>query len=115
MKIRLGELRRMIRQAILAEYGASASGSDPTDVKGFYPYEIERGTDVQGYWYRSPGRSMGSDGDPSRPDDAASYIGMTPPTGEEATGTEETGGEEVSLEPTKESFHRRLYAERTCV
>lgn len=75
MKISIGKLRRLIRETL----GASASASDPTDVKGFYPYEIERGTDVHGFWYRSPGRSMGSDGDPFRPADAAEYIGMKPP------------------------------------
>lgn len=114
MKIRLGELRRMIREAILAEYGqaASASGSDPTDVKGFYPYEIERGVDIHGYWYKSPGRAAGSDGDPFRPADAASYIGLTPPAGGGETSAEGGEGEsQVDLEPTttKENFRRRLY------
>lgn len=75
MKISIGRLRLLIRETL----GAAASVSDPTDVKGFYPYEIERGTDVHGYWYRSPGRPMGGDGDPFRPADAAEYIGMKPP------------------------------------
>lgn len=94
MKIRVGDLRRLIRQALLSEYGqaSAASGTDPLDVKGFYPYEIERGTDIHGYWYRSPGRSQGSDGDPFRDSDAASYIGQKSPEGE--GGSEEPGGEE---------------------
>jgi hypothetical protein len=78
MKIRLGRLRRLIREVLIAEYGqaTAASGTDPTDVKGFYPYEIERGADIHGYWYRSPGRGVGSDGDPYRAADAAEYIGQ---------------------------------------
>lgn len=85
MKIRLSTLRRIVREELFREYGEAtgASGSDPTDVKGFYPYEIERGTDIHGYWYRSPGRSVGSDGDPFRPADAAEYIGMKRKAGEE--------------------------------
>ena len=72
------QLRQLIKEIILLEFGEAtgASGSDPTDVKGFYPYEIERGVDVQGYWYRSPGRGPGSDGDPGRPSNAEDYIGM---------------------------------------
>lgn len=87
MRIRLGELRRLIRSTIL-EYGSAASGVDPKDAKGFYPYELERGVDVQSYWYRSPGRGMGGDGDPGRPSDAADYIGMSP----ESTGESSEGG-----------------------
>lgn len=77
LRIRLGELRSLIRK-ILNEGGPSGPGvtADPTDVKGFYPYEIERGVDIQGFWYRSPGRSPGSDGDPGRPADAGEYIGF---------------------------------------
>ena len=82
-------LRLYIRE-ILKEMGgpAAASGADPTDVKGFYPYEIERGVDIQSFWYRSPGRGMGGDGD-FRPSDPLSYIGMTPPA---TTAPAEGGG-----------------------
>ena len=66
-----------------------ASGSDPTDVKGFYPYEIERGVDIHSYWYKSPGRSMGGDGDPFRPADASEYIGMKRPSLETGESGEE--------------------------
>lgn len=76
IKISLRELRRIIRK--LLQEGPSGPGvtADPTEKSGFYPYEIDRGVDVQGYWYRSPGRSPGSDGDPGRPSDAAEYIGF---------------------------------------
>lgn len=93
MKIRISELRRLIRRALL-EYGTAASGTDPKDAKGFYPYELERGIDIQSYWYRSPGRSPGGDGDPGRPSNAADYIGMSPETsGESTEGEASTGGE----------------------
>jgi hypothetical protein len=80
-------LAEFIREAI-QETGDSISDLDTgaSDIKGFYPYEIERGTDIHGYWYRSPGRSMGSDGD-FRPANALEYIGMTRPSGEESGET----------------------------
>lgn len=77
----MSELRRIIRQVLSETSGdadASGDAADPTDVKGFYPYDLERGTDVHGYWYLSPG-DKGS-GDPGRPDDASEYIGMKPPS-----------------------------------
>ena len=76
IKIRVGELRNLIRKVI--EEGPSGPGvtADPTNKDGFYPYEIARGVDVQSFWYRSPGRSPGGDGDPGRPADAAEYIGF---------------------------------------
>ena len=76
--MKYNKLRNFIREFLVLEYGQAtgASGSDPTDVKGFYPYEIERGTDIQGSWYRSPGKSPGGDGDPGRPSNAEDYIGM---------------------------------------
>lgn len=93
-------LRLYIRQ-ILKEMGgpAGASGSDPTDVKGFYPYEIDRGTDIYSYWYRSPGRGMGSDGD-FRPSDPISYIGMSPPA--ESGGESGGGASEPAPPPAAE-------------
>ncbi len=71
MKIRISELRRIIRQVLSESPGVT---SDPTDVKGFYPYEIERGTDIHGYWYKSPG-DKGSN-NPGRPEDPEEYIGF---------------------------------------
>jgi len=72
-------IERALRK-LLNEYGeaAAASGTDPTDVTGFYPYNIERGSDIHAFWYKSPGRPMGSDGDPCRPEDAPDYIGLKP-------------------------------------
>ena len=99
MRIRLGQLRKLIRETL----GAGASGSDPTDVKGFYPYEIERGTDIQGFWYRSPGRSMGSDGDPGRPGDAAEYIGFKPPASETPEGEGEAAAAPEQIDATEET------------
>ena len=92
-------LRRYIREFILKEYGQAtgASGTDPTNPEGFYPYELERGVDIQGFWYKSPGREMGSEGDPYRPADAAEYLGMkstlAEPATEEGGTTKETGSE----------------------
>jgi len=87
-RVKLGYVRRLIRETL----GAAASGADPKDAEGFYPYEIERGADIHSFWYRSPARSMGSDGDPGRPADAAEYIGMKP-SSPEAEATGEEGGE----------------------
>jgi len=74
MKIRISELRRIIRRSLRENPCGPGVAADPTDVKGFYPYELERGTDIQGYWYKSPG-DKGSN-DPGRPEDAEEYIGF---------------------------------------
>jgi hypothetical protein len=80
-------LRAYIRSVLMEMGGpAAASGTDPKDAKGFYPYDIERGADIHSFWYRSPGRGMGSDGD-FRPDDPMSYIGMSAPASAEADAT----------------------------
>lgn len=71
MLIRMSELRRYIRQVLSESPGVTA---DPTDVMGFYPYELERGTDIHGYWYKSPGDKGSSD--PMRPEDPEEYIGF---------------------------------------
>lgn len=76
MKIRISELRRIIRRALREGPTGPAVTADPTDVKGFYNYDVERGTDIHNFWYKSPGRAMGTDGDPMRPEDAAEYIGF---------------------------------------
>ena len=107
MKMRLRELRRVIRQALFEGPTGPGVAANPTDVKGFYPYETERGTDIHSFWYRSPGRGMGTDGDPGRPEDAAEYVGFktkgtTPEdAGEEATpkGEEAATAETEDLEP----------------
>jgi len=74
MKIRISELRKLIRRVIAESPSGPGVTSDPTDVRGFYPYEVDRGTDVFGYWYKSPG-DKGSN-DPGRPDDPEEYIGF---------------------------------------
>lgn len=76
MKIRISELRRIIRKVIAEGPSGPAITADPTDVKGFYAYDVERGTDIHSFWYKSPGRAMGTDGDPMRPEDAEEYIGF---------------------------------------
>lgn len=75
MKLRISELRRIIRSVLMTE-GPSGPGvtADPTDVRGFYPYDLPRGTDIHGYWYKSPGDKGSSD--PMRPEDPEEYIGF---------------------------------------
>jgi hypothetical protein len=88
IKIRLGELRELIR-TVIAE-GPSGPGvtADPTSPDGFYPYELTRGNDIYSFWYRSPARTPGSDGDPGRPEDAMEYLGLVPEEPEELQSTE---------------------------
>lgn len=74
MRVTLGQLRRVIRQALAEGPAGPGIAADPTEVKGFYPYEIERGADIQGYWYKSPGDKGSSD--PMRPEDAEEYVGF---------------------------------------
>lgn len=83
-------LRLFIRSVIAERAPGPVVGVDPTNLdtspNGFYPYEIERGVDLQSFWYKSPGRSMGGDGDPGRPSDAGEYIGNKPKAGGEGGG-----------------------------
>lgn len=71
-------VRRFIRE-ILMEDGAAGVGvtADPTTgvEGGARDYELERGVDIYGYWYKSPG-DKATGGDPGRPDDPAEYIGL---------------------------------------
>lgn len=85
MKHRSEELIRWYVREVLHE-GPAGPGvtADPTDVKGFYPYEVERGADITGYWYMSPGDKGSSD--PKRPEDPLDYLGMKP----EAAGAAES-------------------------
>jgi hypothetical protein len=87
VKLKISELRKLIRQVLLESYGG-ALGIDPqgsADFTGFYPYEIERGVDIYSKWYKSPGESSG---DPGRPADAEEYIGIKPkePSAPEGAG-----------------------------
>lgn len=74
MKIRISELRKIIRQVLSENPAGPGVAANPADVKGFYSYDIERGADIHGYWYKSPG-DKGSN-DPGRPEDAEEYIGF---------------------------------------
>jgi hypothetical protein len=74
MKIRIGELRKLIRSALTEGPTGPGVTANPTDVRGFYPYDLERGADIHGYWYKSPG-DKGSN-DPMRPEDPEEYIGF---------------------------------------
>lgn len=93
-RVGVSELRRFIRMTLLENPSGPGVTADPTEIKGFYPYEVERGVDIQGYWYKSPGRSIGADGDPGRPEDAAEYIGQKPP----ADSAVNTPGEDAAAD-----------------
>jgi len=71
-------LRDFIREVLREGGPTMASGVDPTNTEGQYSYEIERGSDIYSYWYRSPGREAGGDGDPGRVSSAEEYIGLKP-------------------------------------
>jgi hypothetical protein len=101
MRLKISELRRVIRRALIEGPAGPAVAADPTDVKGFYPSDVERGTDIHSFWYKSPGRPMGQDGDPFRPEDAAEYIGQKLPS-EDEDNTPETGEELAAEEPSAE-------------
>lgn len=105
-------LREFVR-CVIRE--AQLTGADLQ--KGFYLYNIERGADIHSFWYKSPGRSMGSDGDPGRPEDAAEYIGFkTKDTTPEDAAEDAAPPEEVkptSTEELPENFRRRRY--RNCI
>lgn len=98
MRIRISELRRIIRQVLLEASTGGSLGIDPSSVdsssNGFYPYEVERGVDIYSKWYRSPGESTG---DPGRPDDAEEYIGIKP----KAAAAPEGGAPAAGAEPAK--------------
>jgi len=69
-------LREFIREAL--RQGASGPGvtADPTTGTsgGARDFELERGVDIYGYWYKSPG-DKGTN--PGRPDSAEEYLGMS--------------------------------------
>lgn len=87
-------LRKFIKEFFLFNEGpVGASLTNPQDPKGFYSYDLGRG-DMDGkFWYRSPGRSVGSDGDPGRPSDAMSYIGLKPPSPPSTDASPEISGD----------------------
>lgn len=64
----------------------SGDGGDPTGPAGFYtPFDMTKdhmGTDdLSSTWYRSPGRPMGTEGDPFRSEDPHAQLGFHPPGG----------------------------------
>lgn len=94
MKTTLGRLRAILREALVVENPAGASGSDPTkEPMGAYDYDYDIGMDqwIGGPnagtpWYRAPGKEPGTDGDPYRPEDADVYLGFhAPPDNSTAT------------------------------
>jgi hypothetical protein len=90
VKIRLGILRRIIREAI-----------DPP--KGFYPYDndiLDTKHDLFGRWYRSPGQPP-SQGNVHFVDDAYAYIGMHPP-GDNAVATPGAASGEIGSDARPE-------------
>lgn len=85
-------LRAYLQELLMAEGPVGASLTSPQDPKGFYFYDLNMG-DTQGkFWYRSPGRGMGSDGDPGRPSDAQEYIGLKIPSVPDSSGDSEDLG-----------------------
>lgn len=74
------EIRRYMQQ--LHEEPAVASVStDPTDTRGLYTaFDMAKdhgtGDEIQGTWYRSPGREAGLDGDPFRGTDPQQQLGF---------------------------------------
>lgn len=69
-------LRRFVREILREGPVGPGVTADPTTgiSGGARDYELERGVDIYGYWYKSPG-DKGS-GDPMRPEDAEEYIGF---------------------------------------
>lgn len=96
MKISIRQLRKMIQEVISESPGVTA---DPTEVKGFYFYDLERGSDIHGYWYKSPGDKGSSD--PGRPEDAEEYIGLKP----KASNTETETTSTTQTENYKKKFY----------
>ena len=92
-------LNREIRQYLLQEYPAGAGMVDPRDAKGFYTdFDMEKdhhtGDDIQGTWYKSPGREPGADGDPFRGPDPYAQLGFHPPDRKDTTSHPAVNGEE---------------------
>jgi len=75
--------------------------TDPTAAGTPYDnYNVERGVDIYGYWYRSPGdKATGGD---YRPEDPAAYIGMTPPPAPSSPADITTAEGEEDGEPALE-------------
>lgn len=72
-------IRRFVREVLREGPGGPGVAADPTTGTsgGARDYELERGVDIHGYWYKSPG-DKATGGDPGRPDDPEEYIGIKP-------------------------------------
>lgn len=70
-------LRRYVREALLEGPAGAGVTADPTTgtAGAARDYELERGVDIHGYWYKSPG-DKATGGDPGRPEDPEEYIGF---------------------------------------
>ena len=85
--LEIRRLNREIRRFLLQEYPAGAGMVDPTKPPtGFYTdFDMKRdhhdGDDIHGFWYASPGRTPGADGDPKRGSDPYVQLGFHSPKG----------------------------------
>lgn len=89
----------LARNTFLLEYPAGAGMVDPINAKGFYSdFDMEKdhhtGADIQGMWYRSPGREPATDGDPFRVEDPHARLGFHPPPVKDTTSPPAVNGEE---------------------
>lgn len=93
-------LNREIKRYLMQEYPAGAGMVDPIEPpKGFYSdYDAERDhgspEQIQGMWYATPGRPMGTEGDPFRPEDPASTLKMHNAESDPTTTHPAVSGEE---------------------
>ena len=92
-------LKREIKRYMLQEDPAGTSLADPNGAKGFYSdFDMEKdhhtGADIQGLWYKSPGREPGTEGDPFRVEDPASRLKMHPDENDPTTVHPAVSGEE---------------------
>lgn len=105
-KISLGVedlIRKFIREALLEGPAGPGVTADPTTGTsgGARDYDLPRGVDILGRWYRSPGATPGTEGDPGRPEDPAEYIGIS------GKGTPEEAAADLAAPPVMTGESRR--------
>lgn len=85
-------LRTLIREILREGPAGPGVTADPTTgtTGGARDYDLERGVDIYGYWYKSPGELGGAGVDPLRPENPEEYLGMA--------GTGDTPGEIAAAE-----------------
>ena len=89
-------LREFVR-LLVEDPGTPSFTSDPTKKDKVVPDDVEREESPD--WNSFPGQSPGSSGDPGRPEDALSYLGMSSdsvPSGEESETPSKNQSIEVS-------------------